>query len=160
MKRPKISRRAETRPYGRVSAPTRNCRRFLTQLRRTETRIGSSRTAVGFCTSEGFVQLFPAVEDQEPDRTAHLFPQGGITALPTLGGLEARAAQPLDLVHQKRQHHQGRQRVRKVLVTVTVVVFQTVPWFFSVLKVSFSISSDCAPSVRSPVPQLGSPADP
>ena len=32
MKRPKISRRAETRPYGRVSAPTRNCRRFLTQL--------------------------------------------------------------------------------------------------------------------------------
>ncbi len=30
--RPKISRRAETRPYGRVSAPTRNCRRFLTQL--------------------------------------------------------------------------------------------------------------------------------
>ena len=33
MKRPKISRRAETRPYGRVSAPTRNCRRFLTQLK-------------------------------------------------------------------------------------------------------------------------------
>ena len=32
MKRPKISCRAETRPYGRVSAPTRNCRRFLTQL--------------------------------------------------------------------------------------------------------------------------------
>ena len=32
MKRPKISRRAETRPYGRVSAPTGNCRKFLTQL--------------------------------------------------------------------------------------------------------------------------------
>ena len=32
MRRPKISCRAETRPYGRVSAPTRNCRRFLTQL--------------------------------------------------------------------------------------------------------------------------------
>ncbi len=33
MKHPKISRRAETRPYGRVSAPTGNCRKFLTQLR-------------------------------------------------------------------------------------------------------------------------------
>ena len=33
MKRPKISRRAETRPYGWVSAPTGNCRKFLTQLR-------------------------------------------------------------------------------------------------------------------------------
>ena len=75
-------------------------------------------TAVGARTSEGFVQLFPAVEDQEPDRTAHLFPQGCITALPTLGGLEARAAQLLNLVHQKRQHHQGHQRIRKVLVTV------------------------------------------
>ncbi len=32
MKRLKISRRAETRPYGRVSAPTGNCRKFLTQL--------------------------------------------------------------------------------------------------------------------------------
>ena len=32
MKRPKISRRAETRPYGRVSAPTGNYRKFLTQL--------------------------------------------------------------------------------------------------------------------------------
>ena len=32
MRRPKISRRAETRPYERISAPTRNCRRFLTQL--------------------------------------------------------------------------------------------------------------------------------
>ncbi len=32
MRRPKISRRAETRPYGRVSAPTGNCRKFLTQL--------------------------------------------------------------------------------------------------------------------------------
>ena len=32
MKRPKISRRAETRPYGRVSALTGNCRKFLTQL--------------------------------------------------------------------------------------------------------------------------------
>ena len=33
MKRPKISRRSETRPYGRVSDPTRNCRKFLTPLR-------------------------------------------------------------------------------------------------------------------------------
>ena len=32
MKHPKISHRVETRPYGRVSTPTRNCRKFLTQL--------------------------------------------------------------------------------------------------------------------------------
>ena len=32
MKRPEISRRVETRPYGRVSTPTGNCRKFLTQL--------------------------------------------------------------------------------------------------------------------------------
>ncbi len=32
MKHPKISRRVETRPYGRVSTPTGNCRKFLTQL--------------------------------------------------------------------------------------------------------------------------------
>ena len=38
MKRPKISRRAETRPYGRVSAPTGNCRKFLTQLRANDLR--------------------------------------------------------------------------------------------------------------------------
>ena len=59
--------------------------------RRLEPRSGSA-------PGEGFVQLFPAVEDQEPDRTAHLFPQGCITALPTLDGLEAaipRIAQTL-----------------------------------------------------------------
>ena len=35
MKHPKISRRVETRPYGRVSTPTGNCRKFLTQLQPT-----------------------------------------------------------------------------------------------------------------------------
>ena len=48
MKRPKISRRAETRPYGRVSAPTRNCRRFLTQLRyRFSVSSGTPRAVPG-----------------------------------------------------------------------------------------------------------------
>ena len=36
MKHPKISRRVETRPYGRVSTPTGNCRKFLTQLGKME----------------------------------------------------------------------------------------------------------------------------
>ena len=44
MRRPKISRRAETRPYGRVSAPTGNCRKFLTQLE-CFTEIVGGRTA-------------------------------------------------------------------------------------------------------------------
>ena len=43
MKRPKISRRAETRPYGRVSAPTGNCRKFLTQLGRGGPQNGPRR---------------------------------------------------------------------------------------------------------------------
>ena len=49
MKRPKISRRAETRPYGRVSAPTGNCRKFLTQLRPAWSHIpdAPSRTPAG-----------------------------------------------------------------------------------------------------------------
>ncbi len=112
-----------------------------------------------FCTSEGFVQLFPAVEDQEPDRTAHLFSQGCITALPTLGGLEARAAQLLDLVHQKRQHHQGRQRIRKVLVTVIVVVFQIVSLVFQRVE---GLVFDLPATSRHPCGRrcLGSPADP
>ncbi len=42
MRRPKISRRVETRPYGRVSTPTGNCRKFLTQLRQLAVR-GSPR---------------------------------------------------------------------------------------------------------------------
>ncbi len=48
MKHPKISRRAETRPYGRVSAPTGNCRKFLTQL-----EMGHRETVQGIQTADG-----------------------------------------------------------------------------------------------------------
>ncbi len=47
MKRPKISRRAETRPYGRVSAPTGNCRKFLTQLARHSIRSCTDAVSTG-----------------------------------------------------------------------------------------------------------------
>ena len=56
MKRPKISRRAETRPYGRVSAPTGNCRKFLTQLN----RIPTLRREPAQMTTQGGRQLMAA----------------------------------------------------------------------------------------------------
>ena len=60
MKRPKISRRAETRPYGRVSAPTGNCRKFLTQLFTTpkgRDRLGSCLRMLEQLESCGIVSL-------------------------------------------------------------------------------------------------------
>ena len=46
------------------------------------------------------------------------------------GGLEQAAAVLLNLVDQKRQHHQAHQHCAEVLVTVTKVVFEVIALVF------------------------------
>ena len=72
MRRPKISRRAETRPYGRVSAPTRNCRRFLTQLMRGKVAACLAQDREVLLTFYGFpAEHWPSIRTTVVDLRHH-----------------------------------------------------------------------------------------
>ena len=109
MKRPKISCRAETRPYGRVSAPTRNCRKFLTQLGALSP--GPARSPTAPSSSACFCR--PAARSPNA-HTPHAHGRGQGPVPPQLVVIihifvaQRETQNPLPQQRHQRMHHLGR----------------------------------------------------
>ena len=78
----------------------------------------------------GAVERLPIGDQTEVETTAQLSPQAGLALRRRYGGLKQPAAMLLDLIDQKRQHHEVHEHGAEVVVAVTEVVLEVVALVF------------------------------
>jgi hypothetical protein len=75
---------------------------------------------------DGPIEHPPVGDQAQIEAVAQLAPQPGLALGGRQGGLEQPAAALLDLIDQKRQHHQVHEHGAEVLVAVTEVVLEVI----------------------------------
>jgi hypothetical protein len=76
--------------------------------------------------TEGFKEMAHGLKGIHIEVGSHLFPQQALAAPFRPRRLEQRTTQLLDVIHQKRQHHQRGKHHREVLIAVAKVVFERI----------------------------------
>ena len=76
------------------------------------------------------IECFPVGDQAEIKSATQLPPKAALAECRGYGGLKQAAAALLDLVDQKRQHHQVHQNGAEVLAAVTEIVLEVVALVF------------------------------
>ena len=84
--------------------------------------------------TEGFKEMPHGLEGINIEVGSHLFPQQAFATPFCPRRLEPWTTQLLDLIHQKRQHHQGGKHHGEMLVAVAEIVFKMIALIFKGIK--------------------------